>query len=83
MGANKIEYERMNYVILTEPLTDKEFFERFYENNESFVKDWSAEPDDYNDNFKDDPIYNKLNKQYQDSKKARKKYKEIIRNNKR
>lgn len=80
MGASKREYERMNYVILTDPLTELEFFERFQKPNKEIIKDWSAEPDDYNDNFKDDPVYKKLNKDYKDLKKARENYKEIIRN---
>jgi len=80
MGASKREYERMNYVILTDTITELEFFERFQNPNKEIIKDWSAEPDDYNDNFKDDPVYKKLNKDYKDLKKARENYKEIIRN---
>ena len=78
MGASKKEYERMNYVIFTKPLTDEEFHQAFSGNE--LIKDWSREPDDYNENFKDDPIYKKLNKNYKDLKKARENYKEIVRN---
>ena len=78
MGASKKEYERMNYVIFTEPLTNEEFHRAFSGNEH--IRDWSREPDDYNEKFKDDPIYKKLNKDYKDLKKARENYKEIVRN---
>lgn len=86
MGASKQEFERMRYVIFTEPLTEKEFVDDFFQQDDegtlrqkSSIRDWNCEEDDYNEVFKDDPKYKELNSQYKESKESRDGYKKIKR----
>ena len=80
MGASKREFEKMNYVIFTQPLSEQEFNDRFYQPQKESIRDWTREPDDYKENFKTDTVYKQLNNEYREIKKARDNYKEIIRN---
>ena len=68
MGKSKQEFERMRYVIFTEPLTEKEFVDDFFQQDDegtlrqkASIRDWNCEEDDYNELFKDDPKYKELN----------------------
>lgn len=79
MGASKKEYEKMNYVIFTEPMTVAEFHKEFEYNK--YVKKYDNEPNDYEEKFKNNNVYQKLNDKYKEVKNARQKYKELVRNN--
>ncbi len=78
MGASKQEFEKMRYSVFTEPLTEKEFSER-YKYDISINNNWHREPDDYEKLFKDDPKHKELRKVYKDAKKDLDQYKELKR----
>ena len=78
MGQSREDFEKMRYVVFTEPLTEMEFF-KSYTKDSSTVSNWHREPDDYNNLFKNDEFYKELDRTYKKAKKARDEYKEMKR----
>ena len=77
MGVNKVEQEKMRYVIFTEPLDERQFYNEYF--NRDSVRDWKCEPDDYEALFKDDSKYKELSKKYKEARNSLEKYKDIKR----
>ena len=86
MGASKQEFEKMRYVIFTEPMTNEDFIKEYYDEEvdgdrflRTNIKDWKCEPEDYEELFAEDTKFQELRKTYKESKKSLDIYKKIKR----